>query len=94
MSSQTTFHYRQKKNILRATYSGGEIIQGTLIGLVDSKGYLEFRYNYINKNNQIRSGKCHSTPEILADGRIKLHEKWIWSNGGESQGESIVEGSL
>lgn len=31
------------------------------------------------------------TPEILPDGRIRLHERWQWTNGDGSSGTSIVE---
>jgi hypothetical protein len=34
---------------------------------------------------------CTSTPEILPDGRIRLHEKWQWTVDESSEGESIVE---
>jgi hypothetical protein len=37
------------------------------------------------------TGKCFSKPEIIDDGRIRLHEKWQWTSGDFSQGESIVE---
>jgi hypothetical protein len=37
------------------------------------------------------TGICRSTPEILPDGRIRLHEKWQWTSGDRSSGESIVE---
>lgn len=91
VSSQTLFEYRQDGNIISASYSGGEIVKGTLIGLVREDGLLEFRYNHINTKNEIRGGKCISTPEILPDGRIKLYEKWKWLDTEEAEGSSIIE---
>ncbi|WP_313182516.1 n-acetylglutamate synthase [Sphingobacterium siyangense] len=32
-----------------------------------------------------------STPEILPDGRIRLHEEWRWTNGDQSVGKSTIE---
>ncbi|KZE69067.1 n-acetylglutamate synthase [Fictibacillus phosphorivorans] len=89
VSSQTIFHYIQEGNVLSASYSGGEIVKGTLIGLVNKDGSLQFRYNHVNKLNEIRGGECYSTPEVLPDGRIRLHEKWKWVEG--SEGESVIE---
>ncbi len=89
VSSQTIFHYKQEGNILSATYTGGQIVKGTLIGLVNKDGSLQFRYNHVNKLNEIKGGECHSTPEMLPDGRIRLHEKWRWAEG--SEGESVLE---
>lgn len=91
VSSETFFEYKQEGNILSATYWGGEIVKGTLIGLVKADGSLEFRYNHINATNEIRGGKCISTPEILTDGRIRLHESWKWLDLDQSEGKSIIE---
>ena len=49
VSSKTFFEYKQEGNILSATYSGGEIVKGTLIGIVNEDGSLQFRYNHVNK---------------------------------------------
>ena len=32
-----------------------------------------------------------SQPERLVDGRIRLHERWQWTEGSSASGESIVE---
>ena len=34
---------------------------------------------------------CRSVPEVLADGRLRLHETWSWTEGGEGAGTSTVE---
>jgi hypothetical protein len=91
VSSKTYFHYKQEGNIITATYSGGEIVSGMLIGIVNNDGSLEFRYNHVNIKNEIRGGKCKSIPKILSDGRIRLYEKWQWLDKDYSEGESIVE---
>ncbi|WP_217270035.1 n-acetylglutamate synthase [Neobacillus endophyticus] len=91
VSSKTIFEYKQEGNILSATYSGGEIVKGTLIGLVKDNSSLQFRYNHVNTRNEIRGGQCYSTPETLPDGRIRLHEKWKWTDTDQSEGESIIE---
>ncbi|MEH7176984.1 n-acetylglutamate synthase [Neobacillus vireti] len=91
VSSQTLFKYKQKGHIISATYSGGEIIQGTLIGVVQDDCSLEFRYNHVNNKNEIRGGKCVSIPKILPDGRIRLYEKWRWLDAENTEGSSIIE---
>ena len=91
VSSQTIFDYKQEGKIISATYSGGEIIQGTLIGIVMEDGSLEFRYNHVNSKDEIRGGKCVSTPKILPDGRIRLHERWQWLDTEATEGSSIIE---
>ena len=91
VSSKTYFKYKQEGKIISATYSGGEIIDGVLIGIINEGGLLEFRYNHVNSRNEIRGGKCVSTPKILEDGRIRLYESWKWQDVEETEGNSIIE---
>ena len=87
---QTVFEYHQDGNMLWADYCGGEIIKGQLLGTVDANGELDFYYQHINLQNQIRVGKCHSIPQILGDGKIELCEEWQWLNGDMSKGSSVI----
>ena len=91
VSSKTIFVYKQEGHIISASYSGGEIVKGTLIGVVKKDGRLEFRYNHVNKKNEIRGGQCISTPKILPDGRIRLYENWKWLDSEATEGNSIIE---
>jgi len=53
-------------------------------------GELDFYYEHLNVNDEIRAGKCHSVPQLNCDGKIELHEEWKWLNGDCSTGSSIV----
>jgi len=91
VSSQTIFHYFQKEDILWATYEGGSILLGNMVGKVDSVGNLDFRYQHLSEDGTFKTGKCTSTPEFLPNGKIRLHESWEWTSGKEGNGESIIE---
>ena len=90
-SAETIFHYKQQGNILTAEYSGGRIRAGHLIGLVDEDGNIDMRYHQVNDKGELMTGICKSTPEILKNGKIRLHESWEWTSGDRSKGESIIE---
>lgn len=90
-SNKTAFLYKQKENILTAEYSGGKIIKGHLIGLVDNQGNIEMRSHQVNKKGELMTGICHSKPEILENGKIRLHETWQWTSGDQSKGNSVLE---
>ncbi len=85
------FKYMQKNNVLTCTYSGGQIVEGHILGLVRSDGSLEFSYHQINAKGEIRTGICQSKPEIMENGLLRLHESWKWTSGDGSSGESILE---
>ena len=90
-SNETIFHYEQQGAILTCTYSGGQIIKGQLIGQVDAYGNIDMRYHQINKKGKFMTGICTSRPEILANGKVCLHENWQWTSGDLSKGQSILE---
>ena len=83
--------YKQVGNILTSEYSGGKIKKGHLIGLVDENGNIDMRYHQINEKDEIMTGICQSRPEILENGKIRLHETWRWTSGDQSSGRSILE---
>lgn len=91
VSAETLFQYRQKGNTLYGEYSGGAVVQGFLVGIVDAKGRLDFHYKHVNTSGEIKSGTCASEPEILPDGRLRLHESWQWTSGNREKGTSILE---
>jgi len=90
-SEETLFTYKQTGNILTAEYHGGEIITGHLIGLVDDQGHINMRYHQVNTRGALMTGICFSTPEILDNGKIRLHEQWEWTSGDKTTGSSIIE---
>lgn len=91
VSSKTIFEYQQEGKIISCNYKGGEILQGHLIGLVDNNGNIEMRYHQINNKGKLMTGICLSIPEIMANGKIRLHESWHWTSGDKSSGTSILE---
>lgn len=90
-SSETIFKYQQVGNILTSEYAGGKIKSGHLIGLVDINGNIEMRYHQVNEKDELMTGICTSRPELLNNGKIRLHESWEWTSGDKSKGQSIIE---
>lgn len=90
-SAETIFLYQQQGQVVTATYAGGAILSGHLIGLVDGDGVIEMRYHHANTSLELQTGVCRSTPEVLPDGRLRLHEAWQWTSGDRSAGQSVIE---
>ena len=90
-SNETIFEYKQHENILTCEYTGGQIIKGQLIGLVDKQGNIEMHYHQINIKGEFMTGVCTSKPKILENGKIRLYETWKWTSGDKSSGSSILE---
>ncbi|MCF8323378.1 MAG: n-acetylglutamate synthase [Leadbetterella sp.] len=90
-SSETIFEYIHHGNVLSSNYSGGKILVGHLIGIVNEQGLINMRYHHINSEGELMTGICISNPEMLPNGKVRLHEKWRWTTGDCSEGESILE---
>jgi len=91
VSPETRFHYRQEGATVWATYAGGEIVMGTMVGVSRADGTFDLRYQHVSDDGALRAGRCVSTPELLPDGRLRLHESWLWTEGGRGSGTSVVE---
>ena len=87
VSSETIFHYHQNEELIWAEYSGGIIKKGSLIGKVLEPQEIEFNYQHISVNGELRAGYCKSTI-VQKDGRIVLKENWQWFTGDQSKGYS------
>ena len=90
VSGDTVFHYYQEGHVFWATYKGGAIVKGYMVGKVAEDGTLDFNYQHINRDHQLMTGFCTSTPRVLDDGRIELSESWEWTSGQKGKGESTV----
>lgn len=90
-SEETLFVYRQEGNILTSQYNGGKIQRGQLMALVGPDGSLDMRYHQVNTQGVLMTGRCTSVPEVLPNGKLRLHESWQWTSGDMSSGSSVLE---
>ncbi|WP_240956517.1 hypothetical protein [Micromonospora sp. HNM0581] len=86
--------YYQDGDLLWGEFTGGHARRGTLTGRCQPDGSIDFAYCMVLDDGRIVVGECHSTPEILPDGRIVLHETWrrhgVHAASGVSQIEEIA----
>jgi len=89
VGAATVFRYHEDGDAVWAEYAGGAVRRGHLVGT--RHGYrLDFRYVHLDTDGATASGHCASRVELLADGRVRLHETWRWESRSGS-GHSVVE---
>lgn len=91
VTNDLIFEYHQNGSILYCDYAGEKIQKGFILGIVNASGVIDMTYQQINTKNELRTGKCTSTPEIMENGKVRLREEWQWTNGDLSSGTSILE---
>lgn len=91
VGDETRFHYHQDGNTVWAEYVGGSVVRGTLIAVVTEDGGLDTRYQHVNVKRELMTRRCRSRLELLEDERLRMHERWKWTSGDLSEGESVVE---
>ena len=72
----STALYRQRGDLVWAEFQGGEVRRGSLTGRCSPDGTLEFAYTMVLVGGEVISGHNVSVPEVLADGRVRLNERW------------------
>ena len=88
LAAGTVYHYRQQGDVVWATYEGGGILFGTILGQVAPDGTLTLRHQHLSPEGAFRAGSRRARLEILPDGRYRLHEEWEGDGGA---GRGVVE---
>jgi hypothetical protein len=82
--------YHQRGDLVWAEFAGGGVRRGSLTGLRHHDS-LELAYTMVLADGSVLAGHCRSTPEILPDGRIRLHECWERYGPHAATGRSTLD---
>jgi hypothetical protein len=81
VSHDTVFAFRQEATTVEASYSGGRVIRGYLIGLrTDDR--IQIGYVQIH-DGRVYTGTSELVVEDAANGALRLRENYIWADGRE-----------
>ena len=82
-------HYHQTGDLVWAEFSGGAVRVGRLVGRCGADGMIEAAYCQLLAGGDVVAGRLSSRPHLLADGRVRLEERWRRDDG--SAGTSWIE---
>ena len=83
----TIFEYKQDGNMVTATYKGGTVKYGKIIGhLKEDK--IEMLYQCLTTNNQLKAGKAIAKISLTTSNKIKLILDWEWLTDDHGFGKS------
>lgn len=83
------FEINPSNHTIKALFSGGPIVLGKLIGLIENEN-VSFRYTYLNKKNELKGSNClfllkeHANTFHISDNWTWSHHHWVASENDES----------
>ncbi|MDQ9009965.1 hypothetical protein RFI36_09995 [Acinetobacter gerneri] len=92
VNSATRFYYNQKNGVVTATYSGGFVVKGSIIGKMLDEYSFEICYQHLTVAGELKAGYCKSKISLLDNDVIKIDETWKFLTGDQAEGTSeLVE---
>lgn len=89
VGTDTVFHFEQTGDRIYASYSGGEVVDGHLVGTFDGERW-DIRYAQITEDGETATGRSVGVIEVLDDGRLRVEDEWEWESK-PGAGESVLE---
>jgi len=85
----TIFEFSQNDNIVSATYSGGQILKGYLVGTLN-QNKLVFSYCQLQTNGRMDNGQSECDI-LIENNKIKLIEHFTWVSKNGEMGINIFQ---
>ena len=89
VSAATVLVFEQIGDIVSGRYRGGSIVDGYLIGSLTGN-ILHFRYVQADASGQVDAGVSQGELVSLADGRIRMIERFVWTTR-QGTGTNVFE---
>ncbi len=86
----TFLTFRQKSNLVTATYEGNGIQKGDLVGFLEGSTFT-FHYEHINADGERDSGTAFGNVEVLPDGMIRIVNIHPWETGNGQSSCMMIE---
>lgn len=86
--ADTVFHYRVDGPVITATYRGGRIREGQIIGQATSADTVALLYHCFTQDGELLAGQAMGRVSVGEAGRVELDLDWSWLTGDRSGGHS------
>jgi hypothetical protein len=86
--ADTVFHYLVDGALITATYDGGRVREGHLVGRATGESSIETLYHCVTTDGELLAGWSRGRVGSDAQGRTTLAFDWGWLSGAEGGGVS------
>lgn len=87
IDARTVFDFHQTEDRVHATYTGGRVERGYLVGLVREERF-EFHYCQLHTDGSADGGHSQCELRRSAEGRVQIVEHFEWGGG---KGTNVIE---
>jgi len=85
----TIFTFSQTDNVVSADYSGGLILKGFLVGILN-QNKLSFSYCQLQNNGKLDNGQSECDV-LIENKKIRLVERFTWASRSGETGVNIFQ---
>jgi len=86
---QTIFTFEQNGRAVRATYEGGGVQLGALIGQIEQDDALTVLFQQVTSAGKLCGGEGRMEIESCADGKLRFVDFWRFTTNGEGGGRAV-----
>jgi hypothetical protein len=86
----TIFTFSQNGSFVSATYSGGPIFKGYLVGTIHNN-QLSFSYCQVQVDGKIDNGQSECELRLGENGKVQLIENFKWASRDDEAGVNIFQ---
>ena len=87
-SGATIFHYLQEGDVITATYKGGAIASGNIVGRQTGPDEIALLFQCVTENRELKAGQSKGKITEDEQHNLLLTFEWNWLNGDLSGGFS------
>jgi hypothetical protein len=86
---QTVFTFQQNGPAIRATYEGGGVRLGAMVGRFADDGVLDVLFQQVTSAGKLCGGEGRLRLETAADGKLRFVDDWRFTTHAEGGGQAI-----
>lgn len=91
VNHETIFLFSQKQDMISASYSGGKVVQGFLVGRFLSANQLTFSYCQMQKDGTLDNGLSTCEVSRNEEGKLLLIEHFEWKSRPGEFGTNVFQ---
>ena len=88
-AGETIFTFQQSGRAIRATYHGGGVMLGAIIGQIEQDNRLNVLFQQVTEAGMLCGGEGRIEVQTGSDGKLRFLDDWRFIINGEGHGRAV-----